>query len=83
MRCIDKESLPCALLYFTGSGEFNKNMRSYANKKGFTLNEYGIFKRTSGGEKGIQITVGTESDVFEILGKEYISPENRIASFRF
>ena len=34
MRCIKYESLPAAQLYFTGSGEFNKNMRTFALKKG-------------------------------------------------
>ena len=37
-------SMVAALLYFTGSGEFNKNMRIFALKKGYTINEYGIYK---------------------------------------
>ena len=31
IRCISLDSLPSALLYFTGSGEFNKNMRTFGN----------------------------------------------------
>ena len=54
MRCIKYSSLPAALLYFTGSGEFNKNMRTFALKKGFTINEYGIYKLTSSKDKGPQ-----------------------------
>ena len=46
-RRIDIRLLPydqyyCALLYFTGSDMFNKNMRGVALEKGFTLNEYTI-----------------------------------------
>ena len=83
MRCIDRDSLPCALLYFTGSGEFNKNMRSFANSKGLTINEYGVFKLKSDGSKGKSIPVNSEEDVFALLGKEYIAPENRLATVKF
>jgi len=30
----------CAVLYFTGSDLFNKQMREHAINQGFTLNEY-------------------------------------------
>lgn len=30
----------CAVLYFTGSDLFNKQMREHALSQGFTLNEY-------------------------------------------
>ena len=31
---------PFAILYFTGSKNFNETMRGYALKMGFTMNEY-------------------------------------------
>ena len=83
MRCIDRESFPCALLYFTGSGEFNKNMRSFANRKGYTINEYGVFKLKADGSKGKSIPMSFEEDIFTLLGKEYIAPENRLATVKF
>lgn len=83
MRCIASDSLPCALLYFTGSGEFNKNMRTFALKKGYSLNEYGIFKLNKDKSKGAEIAVDTEEDVFKVLGKEYVAPENRLSTVRF
>ena len=43
IRLIPLDSYGAALLYFTGSGDFNKNMRTYALKKGYTINEYGIY----------------------------------------
>ena len=48
IRFIKKENVPSALLYFTGSGEFNKNMRTYAIKNDYKLNEYGIYKKIDG-----------------------------------
>ena len=35
---------PFALLYFSGNSDFNVEMREYAIKKGYLLNEYGLFK---------------------------------------
>ena len=32
----------CGVLYFTGSDVFNQEMRTHAQAKGFTLNEYSI-----------------------------------------
>lgn len=41
-RLIPKDQYYCGVLYFTGSDVFNKNMRTHALEKGFTLNEYTI-----------------------------------------
>ena len=68
--CIKLSSLPAAQLYFTGSGDFNKNMRTFALKKGYTINEYGIYKLTASKEKGEQVHVDTEADIFKVLGLE-------------
>ena len=55
VRLIHKQSIGSAMLYFTGCGEFNKAMRIYALKKGFTINEYGIYKLNTNGTKGIKL----------------------------
>jgi DNA polymerase beta len=83
MRCIKYSSLPAALLYFTGSGEFNKNMRTFALKKGYTINEYGIFKLNADKTKGDMVSVYTEADIFKTLGLEYIEPQNRLSTVKF
>lgn len=44
IRLIETESLPTALLTFTGSKNFNVIMRQAAIAKGYLLNEYGLFK---------------------------------------
>lgn len=83
MRCIKYSSLPAAILYFTGSGEFNKNMRTFALKKGFTINEYGIFKLNSDKTKGPEIKVHSEADIFKTLGLDYIEPKDRLSIVKF
>lgn len=71
IRFIPTESYYPALLYFTGSGEFNRYMRGIAVDLGYMLNEYGLFK----GKR--RIKVNSEKDIFEKLGMEYLSPEDR------
>ena len=83
MRCIKLSSLPAAQLYFTGSGDFNKNMRTFALKKGYTINEYGIYKLTASKEKGTQVRVDTEADIFKVLGLDYIEPKDRLSTVVF
>jgi DNA polymerase lambda len=82
IRFIPKDALPSALLYFTGSGEFNINMRKFALKRGFTISEYGIFKTSKNG-KGKCLEIKEESDIFKILGLEWVHPRERRADFMF
>lgn len=67
------ESYYSALLYFTGSGSFNKKMRSVAINAGYLLNEYGLFKR----DTKKMIKVKSEKDIFDILNMEYLEPQFR------
>lgn len=66
-----------AVLHFTGSAVFNTEMRLIAIKKGLTLNEYGLYRVDAKGNKGEQLEVGSEEDVFRHLGMEYVAPEDR------
>jgi DNA polymerase beta len=80
IRFIDKERLACAMLYFTGSGEFNMKMRAYALKKGYSINEYAIKDKKTGEEvSGIR----TERDIFKFLGLPYVPPSKRIPEYKF
>lgn len=83
IRYIPKNSLGAAKLYFTGSGDFNKNMRTYANSLGFTINEYGIYKLKPDKTKGLKIKTNTEEDIFKVLKLDYVEPENRLSDFKF
>ena len=43
LRVVEKNSFGSALLYFTGSKQFNIKTRQLAIKKGYKINEYGVF----------------------------------------
>ena len=80
-RRIDIKLVPfdcygAALLHATGSMKFNTDLRTYALSKGYTLNEYGLYKY-SHGKKGELVNSKTEEDIFKILGYPYKSPQER------
>lgn len=72
LRVVPEESFGAALAYFTGSKDHNIQMRELAIKKGFKLNEYGLFDKN---EK--RIAGRTEEEIYEKLGLEWIPPEMR------
>ncbi|XP_011692401.1 PREDICTED: DNA polymerase beta-like isoform X1 [Wasmannia auropunctata] len=67
----------CAILYFTGSDLFNKNMRAHALEKKYTLNEYALKRLTPEGCPGEAENVTSEKDVFKFLGLPYKDPKDR------
>jgi DNA polymerase/3'-5' exonuclease PolX len=68
------EEFPFAVLYFTGSDGFNVKMRSHALTRGYTLNEHGIARLTSGrAVHGIR----TERDIFALLKMVWREPHER------
>ena len=71
MRVVREDEFGSALQYFTGSKEHNIHLREIAKKKGFKINEYGIFK---GDEK---IGGRREEEIYTILGMDWIPPELR------
>ena len=76
VRRIDIRFIPMiswypALLYFTGSKDFNLIMRNNAKKLGYKLNEYGIYKGTK------EIYVESEIEIFDLLGMKYLEPQER------
>ena len=75
LRVVPKESYGAALQYFTGSKDHNIIVREIAIKKGYKLNEYGLFKIS--GKKEIKIAGETEEKIYEKLGLDYIEPEMR------
>ena len=73
-----KNEFPFALLYFTGSGDFNIKMRNVALSKGYSLSEHGM-KYTQGEKKGkfVEHNFTTEKDIFKFLEMEYVDPQQR------
>lgn len=63
-----------ALLYFTGSGNFNLGMRAEALNQGYSLSDHGLTP-TAIGKKSIACP--TEEDVFKALKMEYKTPKDR------
>jgi len=73
LRVVEPKSYGAALQYFTGSKEHNVTLRGLAIKKGYKLNEYGLFEKDT--EKYI---VGkTEEEIYKKIGFPYIEPELR------
>ncbi|MFA4888990.1 MAG: DNA polymerase/3'-5' exonuclease PolX [Candidatus Omnitrophota bacterium] len=70
-RVVEEKSFGAALMYFTGSKNFNIKLRQMAIKIGLKLNEYGIFR------KDRFVCGKTEKDIFKALGLAYIPPELR------
>ena len=71
LRVVPDASFGAALNYFTGSKEHNVALRERAIKKGYKLNEYGLYK-------GTRLVAGrTEGEIYTALGLQYIEPEMR------
>ena len=67
------ENYAPALLYFTGSANLNKEMRVNAIKKGYKLNEYGLFKK----DNDERFNTPTEESIFKLLNMKYLEPTER------
>lgn len=72
IRLLPHESYYTALLYFTGSKNFNIDMRKRAKKLGYHLSEYELTDN-----RGNTVPVSSEKDVFDILGIKYLPPSLR------
>ena len=75
IRVVEPKSFGAALLYFTGSKDFNIKLRQIAIKKEMKVNEYGIFSFKGGRER--MLAGKTEEDCFKALGLPYVPPEMR------
>ncbi len=71
LRVIPKESWGAATQYFVGDKSHNIALRIIAEKKGYKLNEYGLFK-------GTKKRVGAdEKEIYKLLGIDWIPYEMR------
>ncbi|XP_045559177.1 DNA polymerase beta [Salmo salar] len=71
IRLIPKDQYYCGVLYFTVSDIFNKNMRTHALEKGFTLNEYTIRPVGVTGMAREPLVVDSEKDIFYYIQWKY------------
>ncbi len=72
LRVIKPESFGAALQYFTGNKEHNIKVRKIAIKKGYKLNEYGIFDK-----RGKILPFTGEESIYKKLDMQYMPPEMR------
>jgi len=71
VRVVKPKSFGAALLYFTGSKEHNIKLRQLALKKGWKINEYGLFRKNK------WLAGKTEQEIYKKLKVSYIAPELR------
>lgn len=71
LRALPAPSFGAGLLYFSGSKDHNILLRNIAIKKGYKLNEYGLYKGTK------PVAGATEQSIYTKLGLQYIPPELR------
>ena len=73
LRMVEHADFGSLLQHFTGSKQHNVTLRTWAQKKGFSLSEYGITDiRTGNVEK-----FAREDSFYAFLGLQYIPPEIR------
>ena len=77
LRVVEPVSYGAAVQYFTGSKEHNIALREIAIKKGYKLNEYGLFS-SGGGDR--MIAGRDEKEIYEKLGLMWMPPELRTDS---
>jgi len=73
LRTQDAQTWGSMLQYFTGSKHHNIALREWAQKRGFSLSEYGIKKVKT----GKVIRTKTEEEFYRYLGLPWIPPELR------
>ena len=73
LRTGERESIGAMLQYFTGSQQHNIRLRDFANRRGLSLNEYGITSIESGQVEAFP----DEESFYARLGLPWIPPELR------
>ncbi len=74
LRVLPPESFGAAQQYFIGNKQHNIDTRKIAIRKGYKLNEYGLFSKS-----GKIIASEDEHDIYAKLGMQYVPPEMREA----
>lgn len=71
LRVVKPDSFGAALFYFTGPKHFNIHVRTIALKRGWKINEYGLYEGTK------KIASKTEEEIFKKIGLPYLTPQQR------
>lgn len=76
IKVYETDAFPTALLYFTGSDKFNRSMRLWAKRKGYALQDKGLFRDRSEAAAS-RVRVRDEKDIFDALQLDYVAPKDR------
>jgi DNA polymerase/3'-5' exonuclease PolX len=71
------EEAPFALYHLTGSRRYNIRIRAYAKRKGWLLNQYGLFSQATGRRVPGSNLIHSEGDLIRFLGVTPREPHNR------
>ena len=69
------QEYPFAVLYFTGSKDFNTLMRQHALDRGLSMNEYSL--KDVDTKEPVDHVFETERDIFDYLEYTYVDPWKR------
>jgi len=69
-----KSELPYMLFHYTGDKHYNIRTRAYAKKKGFLLNQYGLWNISN---KKKVLNINSEKDLISFLQISYREPKKR------
>jgi len=73
IRAVPYQCFYPALIYFTGSKEFNIEIRRKALEKGYSLSEYGLKKI----DDDTMTSFNSEKEIFDFLGLDFVEPTKR------
>lgn len=72
-----EDELPYALFHHTGSSRYNIRVRAHAKARGWKLNQYGLFDRTTGRRVRGSGRIRTEEELARLLSVTYRPPSRR------
>ena len=75
LRLVNDSQFPYTLHHFSGSREHHIPLRRRALSMNITINDYGLFKGKD--PQGELIPCKDETDIYAVLGMEYVEPELR------
>ena len=73
---VSKENKYFYMLYFDSGKDFSKKIRYIASKKGYKLNEKGLFYRNTGLK--VNLKPKSEKDIFDFLEIKYVKSKDRL-----
>jgi DNA polymerase (family 10) len=73
----DKKSWIYGTLYLTGNGRYNVRLRMAAKRKGWLLNQYGLYNLSDRKPVKGSMSVKSERDIQKLIGSKIRSPSQR------